>query len=238
MQPVRPRMKKVLLTGFVACMSLFHISSGAPIPRPTRPAEPTTASLPASSSIPNQNTGSSTSSSPSPSPSTTTRQAQANQPSTTPSRATSGPSTAPTPGAPPRPSSFSLGFNLGQIDYAAAGIARRVSRIFVKRMSAQSSRSTRSAQGAGAGVVQSQEGEEKEGEKEKERDRVTLVPVVESESGSLDPAEEDGDEVGRPVPVHDVDDPAHTEDDTSSVNEPKDGEMVAPDIRACRWGCI
>ncbi|KAJ3749240.1 hypothetical protein DFH05DRAFT_1520855 [Lentinula detonsa] len=236
MQPVRPRMKKVLLTGFVACMSLFHISSGAPIPRPTRPAEPTAASLPASSSIPNQNTGSSTSSSPSPSPSTTTRQAQANQPSTPSSRAASGPSTAPTPDAPPRPSSFSLGFNLGQIDYAAAGIARRVSRIFVKRMSAQSSRSTRSAQSAG--VVQSQEGEEKEREREKERDRVALVPVVESELSSLDPAEEDEDEVGRLVPVHVVDDAAHTEVGTSSVNEPKDGEMVAPDIRACRWGCI
>ncbi|KAJ4000624.1 hypothetical protein F5050DRAFT_1708855 [Lentinula boryana] len=232
MQPVRPRMKKVLLTGFVACMSLFHISSGAPVPRSTRPAEPTAASLPASSSIPNQNTGSSTSSSPSSSPSTTTRQAQANQPSTTSTRAGSGPSAASTPGAPPRPSSFSLVFNLGQIDYAAAGIARRVSRIFVKRMSAQSSRSTRSAQSAG--VVQSQEGEEKE----KERDRTTLVPVVESESSSLDLAEEDEDELGRPVPVHVVDDPAHTEVDTSSENEPKVGEMLAPDIRACRWGCI
>ncbi|KAJ4468346.1 hypothetical protein J3R30DRAFT_3410415 [Lentinula aciculospora] len=226
MQPVRPKMKKVLLTGFVACMSLFGLSSGAPVPRTTRPAEPTAASLPVSSSpTPNQNTNPrSTASS---SPSTTT----ANSSPSSRTHGASATSTAPSVN-PPRPSSFSLGLNLGQIDYAAAGLARRVSRIFVKRMSAQSSRSTQSAQSAN---IQGRGDEVEDKEKEKEKERVTLLPVVEHESNSF--------EESRPVVVHvdgDADSPDVDlgESGVSPVSGSGSREMVAPDIRACRWGCI
>ncbi|KAJ3761812.1 hypothetical protein EV360DRAFT_79889 [Lentinula raphanica] len=279
MQPVRPKLKKVLLTGFVACMSLFHISSGAPVPRSSRQAEPTTASLPASSSaVPNQADRSLTSPSSSTPSGTTAGRTQANA-STSPTTSTrptasggpSSSSTNPTSsstglGVPPasssaRPSSFGLGFHLGPIDYAAAGIARRVSRIFVKRMSGQSWRSTkttRSAQSASTSTSTSAAAAAtgvRTEEKEKDRMTVTLVTVAESDSGSLGSAggredpEQQQEEDGRPVLEHvtagedgDQDDAARSITIPSSVNEHDsgDGEIVTPenDIRACRWGCI
>ncbi|KAJ3842391.1 hypothetical protein F5878DRAFT_400797 [Lentinula raphanica] len=285
MQPVRPKLKKVLLTGFVACstshsssyLSLFHISSGAPVPRSSRQAEPATASLPASSSaVPNQADRSPTSPSSSTPSGTTAGRTQANA-STSPTTsnraaASGGPSSSssnPTPsstglGVPPasssaRPSSFGLGFHLGPIDYAAAGIARRVSRIFVKRMSGQSWRSTKTTRSAQSASMSTSTSAAAAGvrteEKEKDRMTVTLVTVAESDSGSLGSAgsredpEQEEEEDGRPVLEHvtagedgDQDDAARSITIPSSVNEHDsgDGEIVTPenDIRACRWGCI
>ncbi|KAF5388799.1 hypothetical protein D9757_005655 [Collybiopsis confluens] len=145
MKPIRPKMKKVLLTGFVACMSLFNASSAAPVPhRSSRPTEspssasttPTTADIIETAAVGPPSP---------PSPATTPSSARQAPPSSgNRSRRArgSGGDTSPSSNAHPsvaRPSSFSLAsLGLGPIDYAAASIARRVSRIFVKRMSAQS----------------------------------------------------------------------------------------------------
>ncbi|KAJ3922829.1 hypothetical protein F5877DRAFT_63723 [Lentinula edodes] len=240
MQPVRPKMKKIILAGFVACMSLFGSSSGAPVPRhrARHPAESTTASLPASS--------------PSSTTTTTTRSEAANGP-TTSSRnpSSSSPSSRGSPTAsPPRPSSFSLGLNLGQFDYAAAGIARRVSRVFVKRMSAGSSRSMGSARSTQ--VVQVvQKGGGEEGDRTATAAMTTnLVPVVEAGSASslnfVDEEEEERGRVPVSIPVHgpraagQLDNEGHEPGMLRSTkeSESESGEMVTPDIRACRWGCI
>ncbi|KAJ3862198.1 hypothetical protein EV359DRAFT_65844 [Lentinula novae-zelandiae] len=256
MQPVRPKMKKIILAGFVACMSLFGSSSGAPVPRhrAAHPAESATASLPASSPL---------ASAPGSSP-TTTRSVGANGPTTSSRNPSSSSSPPPPPSSspssrgsptasPPRPSSFSLGLNLGQFDYAAAGIARRVSRVFVKRMSAGSSRSMGSARSAQ--VVQVvQKGGGEEGDRTATTAMTTnLVPVVEAGSASslnfVDEEEEESRRVIVPIPVHgpraagQLDNEGHNTEHTEpgmlrSTKESESGEMVTPDIRACRWGCI
>ncbi|KAJ4500279.1 hypothetical protein C8R41DRAFT_479823 [Lentinula lateritia] len=255
MQPVRPKMKKIILAGFVACMSLFGSSSGAPVPRhrAAHPAESATASLPASSPL---------ASAPGSSP-TTTRSAGANGPTTSsrnPSSSSSSPPPSSSPSSrgsptasPPRPSSFSLGLNLGQFDYAAAGIARRVSRVFVKRMSAGSSRSMGSARSTQ--VVQVvQKGGGEEGDRTATTAMTTnLVPVVEAGSASslnfVDEEEEERRRVPVPIPVlgpraaGQLDNEGHNTEHTEpgmlrSTKESESEEMVTPDIRACRWGCI
>ncbi|KAE9408592.1 hypothetical protein BT96DRAFT_985472 [Gymnopus androsaceus JB14] len=222
MQPVRPKMKKVILTGFVACMSLFGLSSGAPVTRGTRPAEATAATL--SPSAPSS-TVSSTSASPS-------RHAGSNSRETRSASATA-PSVAPS-----RPSSFSLGLSLGPIDYAAAGIARRVSRIFVKRMSAQSSQ------------VHHVEEEQKAVDANTDTEETnTLVPVIESESSldsedpEQDPEQRDGAEAEATrgdVRVLDTDDIEHTntENQDRDQTEVTSEETVSPELRACRWACF
>ncbi|KAJ3810574.1 hypothetical protein F5876DRAFT_65479 [Lentinula aff. lateritia] len=212
MHPVRPKMKKLLLAGFVAC------------------TDANTASLPASSHSPAAANGSTTTTSPpssSPSPSSTTSPSTSTSTPTSPRESPTASTAPPTPPMHPRPSSssFSIGLSLGQLDYAAAGIARRVSRVFVKRMSAGSSRSMGSVGSSrgwrNSGSSRGGQGVQGEGlGRGEEGDRTAipppapnLVPVVETAWT--------GEEVKEGVDTDDA-----------------DGERAAPDIRACRWGCI
>ncbi|KAJ3892436.1 hypothetical protein GG344DRAFT_64597 [Lentinula edodes] len=262
MQPVRPKMKKIILAGFVACMSLFGSSSGAPVPRhrAAHPAESNTASLPASSPLASApgSSPTTTRSAGANGPTTSSRNPSSSSPSSPPPPPSSSPSSRGSPTAPPpRPSStsFSLGLNLGlgQFDYAAAGIARRVSRVFVKRMSAGSSRSMGSARSTQVVQVVQKGGREEEGGGTATTAMTTnLVPVVEAGStSSLNFVEEEEEEERRrvPVPVYggQLDNEGHNTDHThtelgmlrsTKESESESGEMVTPDIRACRWGCI
>ncbi|KIK68909.1 hypothetical protein GYMLUDRAFT_625622 [Collybiopsis luxurians FD-317 M1] len=208
MQPLKPKMRKVILTGFVACMSLFGLSSGAPVSRTPRPAEPSTNSAANPPCV-----------------SSASRQTNSAPRSDDRGRGTSTSAHSPTTPlvAPPRPSSslFSLGFSLGPIDYAAAGIARRVSRIFVKRMSAQSGHAS-----------QTQTQTQGQGE--------DLVPVIESESNDVDPVDSDRYADKGPI-LEDGADGGEPETEDRDLDEPEGasaGENGRPEARACRWGCI
>ncbi|KAF9070872.1 hypothetical protein BDP27DRAFT_1362317 [Rhodocollybia butyracea] len=204
---VRPKMKKMILTGFVACTS--------------------------ASASPSPNSSSTASSNSSP----CSRRAGSTEHQGT-SSANSNSGTPPVP--PPRPSSFSLG--LGQIDYAAAGIARRVSRIFHRRMSAQSTQ-----------TAQMQMHLEEESEVAEKDKGLPLVPVIESELPTSDFDSGDGDERevllvrdGEPdVPTvalvedKDVGAQGSRDQDEAEIQETTGtGALVSPDIRACRWGCF